>query len=145
MTRTQRVALLGVAVIVLVGAFALLRPDDEPSRPAASTTSAGTPRPEREPVADATSPPKRAPTGAREGPLLVAGRTQRIEVRKGDRVQLRARASRLEELHVHGYDLMRELAPGQTIRLEFSASIEGVFEVEFENSGAEVASLVVQP
>lgn len=140
MTRTQRAALLGAAAIVLIGAFAFLRPnDDEPSRPAIATAPDSTPAAAN----SATAKPEQADD--EDGPLLVRGRTQRIEVGKGDRVRLRARSSSAEELHVHGYDLRRDVEPGQSTRLVFAASIEGIFEIEFENSGAKVASLVVRP
>ncbi|MFN8162742.1 MAG: hypothetical protein U0R26_02725 [Solirubrobacterales bacterium] len=35
-----------------------------------------------------------------------------------------------DEVHVHGYDLMKDVKAGGTVEFDFPASIEGVFEAE---------------
>ena len=55
-----------------------------------------------------------------------------------------------DELHLHGYDITREAAPGQPARFQFKAEPEGVFEIEShtaEDAGKDplVARLVVEP
>ena len=144
MSRSQRLGMLGLALVVLVAAFALLRPTDDDTgeprealRPTPTSTPTPGPRRDGEPTPTAT-PEDRSP-------LLVADRVQRIEVRKGDHVRLRARSTRPDEVHVHGYDILRDLAPGKTVSLDFDADIEGIFEIEFEKSGTEVGNLVVTP
>jgi hypothetical protein len=46
---------------------------------------------------------------------------------------------------VHGYDLMRDMAPGQPASFKFKATIEGVFEIELEDTATKIASLQVRP
>jgi hypothetical protein len=46
---------------------------------------------------------------------------------------------------VHGYDLMKDVEPGHTITFSFPASITGIFEVELESAGKQIAQLRVDP
>ena len=50
-----------------------------------------------------------------------------------------------QEVHLHGYDITRDAAPGKPAQFEFKAEIEGVFEVELEESHVQVAELEVEP
>jgi hypothetical protein len=50
-----------------------------------------------------------------------------------------------EEVHVHGYDLSFDLEPGKMKTVEFKADLEGVFEIELEQSAVPLAKLVVNP
>ena len=34
------------------------------------------------------------------------------------------------EIHLHGYDIARDAAPGKPARYRFKADVEGVFEIE---------------
>jgi hypothetical protein len=79
------------------------------------------------------------------GPLLVKGAIRKLEVSKGDVVRLRVRASSADDVHVHGYDLLRAVKPGKTTVLRFTADIEGIFEIELEGSGTRIGELRVQP
>lgn len=59
--------------------------------------------------------------------------------------RFRVRSSKADEVHVHGYDLSEPVAPGKTNSFDFKANTEGIFEIELESSGAEIASLKVEP
>jgi hypothetical protein len=50
-----------------------------------------------------------------------------------------------DEVHVHGYDLKKDVAAGGTVSFAFRADIDGIFEVELENSGIQLAQLRVDP
>lgn len=63
------------------------------------------------------------------------GGHQRVEVDLGSVVALRVRSDIAEEVHVHGYDILRAVSEGQPAHFAFNAEIPGVFEVEFEGSG----------
>ena len=67
----------------------------------------------------------------------------RVEVDKGDIVSLVVTSDVAEEVHIHGYDVFADVEPGGTVTLEFEASIQGIFEVELENSRTELLELVV--
>lgn len=48
-------------------------------------------------------------------------------------------------IHAHGYDYEKDVGPGNPAKFEFKASIEGIFEVELENTGVEILTLRVNP
>jgi FtsP/CotA-like multicopper oxidase with cupredoxin domain len=73
----------------------------------------------------------------------VAGGVKRIQVDVGKTVTLGVTSDADEELHVHGYDLKRDLTPGARVEVVFTADIPGVFDVELEHSGLKVAELQV--
>ena len=69
----------------------------------------------------------------------------RESVDKGDRVVLVVKSDVADEIHVHGYDIMRDVTAGGTARLPFTATLPGVFEVELEDHGVQIAELTVNP
>jgi FtsP/CotA-like multicopper oxidase with cupredoxin domain len=70
---------------------------------------------------------------------------QQIEVKAGDRVRFVVQADAPEEVHVHGYDISKDVGPGQDALVDFVADLEGIFEIELENSGVQIVELVVEP
>ena len=74
------------------------------------------------------------------------GRVHEIEVDAGAPVRIEVSSSdTTEEVHVHGYDVTADLAPGKPAKLAFDATIEGVFEIELERSAVPIAELTVSP
>ena len=73
------------------------------------------------------------------------GRIVRETVQKNDRVVLVITSDVADEVHLHGYDVTRDVSAGGTVRLPFTASLPGRFEVELEDRGAQIADLTVQP
>jgi hypothetical protein len=69
----------------------------------------------------------------------------RASVDQGDRVVLVVRSDVADHVHLHGYDIMRDVAPGRPARLPFRATIAGRFEVELEDRGTQIAELSVEP
>jgi hypothetical protein len=73
------------------------------------------------------------------------GGVEELEFDAGETVRFAVRSDAPDELHVHGYDVERELPAGRTVRVEFPASIEGIFEAELHGSGEQIAELRVNP
>ena len=48
-----------------------------------------------------------------------------------------------EEVHIHGYDLMLDVAAGETATVRFTADVIGKFEVELEKSATPLFELTV--
>lgn len=61
--------------------------------------------------------------------------SDRVEVPVGTNVRLMITSDVVEHIHVHGYDLFADLAPGETTVLDFVAEIPGLVEIELEDSG----------
>jgi hypothetical protein len=71
------------------------------------------------------------------------GDTGRQETAVGDTVLVRVTSDAADEVHVHGYDHLAAVAPGETAEIQFVADIPGVFEIELEGSGLLLAELAV--
>ena len=96
----------------------------------------------------ATTPPP--PPGPTEIRIVVVdgapkGGIVREKVEKNDRVVLIVRSDVADHIHLHGYDIMRDVAPGKPARLPFKATIPGRFEVELEDRGVQIADITVTP
>jgi hypothetical protein len=63
------------------------------------------------------------------------GGVRRVEVDAGSVVALKVSSDTAEEVHVHGYDILRSVSDGHPAHFAFTAEIGGVFEVELEGSG----------
>jgi hypothetical protein len=50
-----------------------------------------------------------------------------------------------EAVHLHGYNIEKEIVPGQPLRLPFTANIAGRFELELHPTDTLLAVLEVQP
>jgi len=147
MSRQNRIAFLAVAALIAVVAVVILQPGDggREARPAAAQTPTATPEAmDSDPVASATRSPKPKPKRPTV-PTLRPGRERTITVNKGDAVRFAAVSETADEVHVHGYDVFREVPAGKPIRVSFKADIEGVFEIELERSGEQLARLKVEP
>ena len=75
----------------------------------------------------------------------VARDRRTLRVTEGDRVRLRWTADAATILHLHGYDLEREVEPGEPARLSFEADLTGRFEMENHETEEELGTLVVEP
>ena len=134
------------AVVGLVLAFALLScgDDDEPATSGATTTSAST-------ITTATPQPPAADHEPAFETINVAGGepeegVAKITVKSGARANIQvASQDTSDEVHIHGYDLKRELKAGDSVRFSFDAEAQGVFEIELENAGTQIGELVVEP
>jgi FtsP/CotA-like multicopper oxidase with cupredoxin domain len=148
--------LIGAAVLVAILAFVLLQPEDEDSGQTATQTTTQT---TTEETGGATAGETTEPEGATteeeppppetvrirvEGGQPVGG-VEEIEVKKGDTVRLTVTADAPEHVHVHGYDIFKDVGPGRAARFRFKADVEGVFEIELEDSHRQIAELRVEP
>ena len=157
----RNVALIAASVGLVVSLFVALRKDgDEQRTTAATTTVATTEQTTTEPPPTTTeSPPTTtappATTAPRPNPVatiriaVVGGRPQggirRASVRKGRQVVIRVTADVNDHVHLHGYDLMVDVAPGSPATIRFIADVPGRFDVELEDSGVQIADFEVRP
>ena len=68
-----------------------------------------------------------------------------VEVEEGCHLRLRLTSEEPLQVHIHGYDLQRELAPGKPVTLSFEADLTGRFEIEDHESEELLGVLLVQP
>jgi hypothetical protein len=80
-----------------------------------------------------------------DNPVLTGDQVVKLRFKKGDTIKFRVKPPIDTEVHVHGYNLMKELKKGETGQFSFPAKIDGIFEVEFEESSKQIAELRVDP
>ena len=74
----------------------------------------------------------------------LSGDTGTVRVDKGASVQLLVRADVEDEVHLHGYDLAAEVAPGHLAAINFEADDVGKFIVELEHLHLHIVTLRVR-
>lgn len=134
----------GVALVVAaVVLFVVLQggDDDSEAPPQQASKPAGQGGGKTEPK------PPPAPVVRVAGGEPVGG-VQRIEVESGERARFVVRSDSAIEVHLHGYDITREVPDGGATRFDFPADLEGGFELEVHHGPAgevPIADLVVSP
>jgi len=154
--RDPRLLLIAGGVIAAIVLFLVLRPSDDENAATTDTVAATTAtqaetttaaETETTSTVDVTvAPPEPKPTIAvtvRDGQPV--GGLARATVKQGDPVTIVVDADTSDEVHVHGYDLKANVAPGKPARIAFTATLAGGFEIELEEAGLHIAELAVQP
>ena len=143
-----RVAIGVVAIAIVVGLFVVLSDDNGDSGTSTATTgkqddkSAITGKPAKKPK---PKPEETATEIQIEGGQPVGG-VEKLTYTVNEPVRLVVSSpDTSEHVHVHGYDVIADLAPGKPAKIDFDADIEGVFEVELEDSATQIAELTVEP
>jgi heme/copper-type cytochrome/quinol oxidase subunit 2 len=142
MSRSSRILAVLGALVVLVIAFFALSPGGS-DKPATTTTTArgSAPGP---PTTTAAASPNLATIVVRSGKPV--GGVQKITVNKGDRVAIQVSSpDTSDEIHLHGYNLKRNLKGGGLVRFDFKANADGIYVIELEGSGTQIGQLVVNP
>ena len=134
-------ALVGLGLVAVLSGCA---GTDDPA-PAGSSSSSSSSAPA--PSSSSAAPSTTAAAGQRIEVTVtggqVSGDTGRVPVPAGEHVTLVVTSDAADELHVHGYDLSADLAPGAPATVEFDATIPGVFEVELHDAGTLLLSLQI--
>lgn len=73
------------------------------------------------------------------------GGIQTLEFSAGEEVRFRVSSDAAEEIHVHGYDIAKDVPAGGTIEFDFPAELEGIYEAELEELGVQIAELRINP
>jgi hypothetical protein len=154
----RKVALIAAALGLLVSLFFALRPDDDDGSAAettiaqtttAETTTEAPPTTTERTTTEAPPTTTAAPEPVRIDYVVVGGEPQggiqRDSVARGRDVVITVTSDVADEVHVHGYDLMADVAPGAPATIRFTADAPGRFEIELENTGVQIAELEVRP
>jgi FtsP/CotA-like multicopper oxidase with cupredoxin domain len=142
MSNAQRLFLLVAAVVVLGGALILLTPGSDDTSNDAATTS--TPAATTAAPAATTAAPKFTVVTVKGA--KPAGGVQTITAHKDDIVRIEVTTpDTTSEVHLHGYDIKRELEAGGSVRFVFRAKNEGIFEMELEQTAVQIVKLVIEP
>ena len=138
-----RLAVAGIAIAAAVVLFVVLSGDDE--EPAPATTAATTQTTTKEkPDKPKPKPKPEVPTIVVQGGEPVGG-VKDLEFTAGDEIRFDVESDVAAEVHFHGYDVSEEVEAGGTASFDVPADIEGVFEVELEETAVPIAEVTVSP
>jgi hypothetical protein len=68
-----------------------------------------------------------------------------LSYNKGEQVRFKVDSDVSDEVHMHGYDIGKDVRAGGSVSFDFPATIEGVFEAELENRKEQILELTVNP
>jgi heme/copper-type cytochrome/quinol oxidase subunit 2 len=136
MTTNRRLALLAGAIVIAIVAFIALKPSDH--KKTAATGAPGATQPGGKPA----PPPVTQIVVKNAKPV---GGVKTITVNKGDQVRFTVSSDVSDEIHVHGYNFMKDVKAGGKVSFSFPATIDGEFEAELESRGEQILNLVVNP
>ena len=144
--RSRRTTVVLAAIALFVGGLALASCGGDDGESAGTTETVKATTETTTTMTTTTEPEVEKPTvvrivvvsGAPEGGIV------RESVDKGDRVVLAVTSDVADEVHLHGYDISRDVEAGGTVRIAFRATLPGRFEVELEGRGIQIGDLTVQ-
>ena len=148
MSRTQRLTFLAIALVIAVVAVVVLAVaggGDDDEQEASGTGPQPTATATETPDNGAMETPEPTATPKPQPPLVTPGKVTKLRFKQGDTVRFRVRSDVADEVHVHGYHLMKDVEPGETVTFSFPAEITGIFEIELEERGEQIAQLRVDP
>jgi hypothetical protein len=166
LSNLQRLAIVVGAIVVLVVAYVVISGGDDESKtsdatPATATQSTQTQSTQTQSTdtgatdtsetgtgstSTATEPaPPPAPPTVRVVDAKPQGGIKKLNFDKGDQIRFRVVSDTADEIHVHGYDLMKDVTAGGSVTFSFKGTIDGRFVVELEDHGEQIAELDVQP
>lgn len=136
MQRSQRIGLLVAAAVVAVVAVVVLSGGDDDESSDDSNTAAQT-------TADEPPKPEVTTIVVKDGKPV--GGVQEIEVDKGDTIQFRVKSDEDHEVHLHGYDIEKEVDAGGQVGFKLAADLDGLYEIELEDLSEPIGELRVNP
>jgi hypothetical protein len=125
MSRGQRIGLLVGAVVIAVAAFVIAKPGSSDNK-------------------DKTSAQAQTFRIALKAHKPVGGR-KTIKISKGDRALLVVSSDGKDTVHLHGWNIEREVTPAKPGRFAFTAKNEGAYELESHTTEQKLATIQVQP
>jgi hypothetical protein len=73
------------------------------------------------------------------------GGIAQLTYNEGEQIRFKVDSDVSDEVHMHGYDIMKDVKAGGSVSFDFPATIEGVFEAELEGRKEQILELTVNP
>ena len=146
---TRILIAVAAVVVAVVGLFLVFRPDDDSGSASSGTTT--TTATETSPTTSVPPPPPPPPQPPPPAQVRIVvrggepvGGVRNVTVARDRRVVLTVTSDVVDHVHLHGYNIMRDVGPGQPARIAFRATIVGTVEAELEERGVPLARIVTQ-
>jgi hypothetical protein len=150
MNPRQRLALIAAAIVILVGGFIVASGSSDDNSGPATTSATGAPSASTS-TGDGATTTQAAPKPKPAVPTVVVsggkpqGGIKKLSFKKGSEARFKVQSDVSDEIHVHGYDFMKDVKAGGSVTFDFPAKIDGRFVVELEGAGVQIAQLEVTP
>ncbi|MDX6691856.1 MAG: hypothetical protein QOG15_3313 [Solirubrobacteraceae bacterium] len=128
-------AIAAVAAIIIVPSLGDNGKSDAEKLGGATTATPGQPQPPKRSAVPVITVRNGKPVGG----------VQRLEFNKGDTVKFTVKSDVADEIHVHGYDLKKNVPAGGQATMSFKADADGIYEAELEKRGVQIAELRINP
>ena len=150
MSPRARIALVVTGLVVLVVAFVIASGSSDTSKQQDATNAGATTPPSTATAEAGATTAAQAPAAPAVPVVKVVGAkpqggVQRLKFTKGDTIRFKVVSDTADEIHVHGYDVHKDVAAGGSVTFTIPAKIEGRFVVELETHGTQIAELEVDP
>lgn len=154
-TAGRLVAILAALIVAGVLFFVLRDDGDSDSAPDQVRTTAESAPPDagrdgagdqaQEPDEPKPKPePPKVPTIVIEGGQPIGG-VEELSYVVGERINFVVESDVTDHVHLHGYDVFMDIEAGGKVEFDVPAEIDGVFEVELEDSVVPIAEIRVEP
>jgi hypothetical protein len=146
MNPTRSLLVLAATSLLSAGLIACGSGDDK------TTSSAQTPAATTDqttPTTDTGTTTEETPAPADDGDVITVkggqpqGGVKKLKAKQGDQVKITVESDQDGEIHLHGYDIMKDAGPGSPAEFDFKADIPGIFTIEVEDTGTEIGELEV--
>ncbi len=140
-SNTTRVVAGIVTVVIAAVLFAVLRDDGESSSKRVDATK--TPAQTTNTADNTVTKPEITTIVIKNGKPV--GGIAKLTYDEGEQVRFKVDSDVSDEVHMHGYDIMKDVEAGGSVTFDFPATIEGIFEAELEGRGEQILELTVNP
>jgi hypothetical protein len=141
-SNTTRVVAGIVIVVVAAVLFAVLRDDGE-GKSESEKVDKTTPTQGTNTADNTVTKPKVTTIVVKNGKPV--GGIAKLTYNEGEQVRFKVDSDVSDEVHMHGYDIMKDVEAGGSVSFDFPATIEGIFEAELEGRGEQILELTVNP
>jgi hypothetical protein len=143
----RKAALIAAGLGLLVSLYFALRPNGDEETTTTTTVAETTPGQGTTTEATTTTAPAE-PQVVRVR-ITVPGdsvpKVKKFSVVRDRQLEIVIDSALADEVHVHGYDLSADVAPGKPATIRFKANAPGRFEIELESRRLPIAELEVRP
>ena len=141
-SQRARVLVAVAAVVAAVVLFIVLSGGDESTTTTAvsTTTQAST---DGQRASDKPSEPEVPTIEVKDGQPV--GGIRELTFAAGDEIRFDVKSDTAAEVHFHGYNVGEDVEAGGKVSFDVPADIEGVFEVELEETATQIAEVTVEP
>ena len=140
MNSTMRVV-LGIGVVVLAVVLLVVLKDNGGGNSNENTTSGGASGGQ----GSTGSAQAAIPTIVIDKSGKPVGGITEISLEEGEEVRFKVQSAVADEVHMHGFDIMKDVKAGGSVTFDFPATLEGIFEAELEGRKEQILELRVNP